>query len=90
MLIASLKKGEITKEEFSTKWNALWGLSKTDRSLREVLDKVFSACDAFNPDPSSRENYEYSQDELRTFVIEVLSKDQEAFVLVSEGEFGNF
>ena len=65
MLIALLKKGEITKEKFSTKWDAFWGLSKTDRSLREMLGKVFSA-------------YEYGEDELRSFITEVLSKNREA------------
>ena len=74
MLIISLRKGEITKEEFARKWNALWGLSKTDQLLRDLLDKVFTACDVFSPDPDAREDYEYSEDELRTFVMSSLSK----------------
>ena len=74
MLIISLRKGEITKEEFARKWNALWGLSKTDQLLRDLLDKVFTACDVFSPDPDARQDYEYSEDELRTFVMSSLSK----------------
>jgi len=74
MLIASLRKGEITKEEFARKWNALWGLSETDQSLRDLLDEAFTACDVFNPDPNSREDYEYSEGELRAFVMNILSK----------------
>jgi len=73
MLIISLRKGEITNEEFARKWNALWGLSKTDQLLRDLLDKVFTACDVFSPDPDAREDYEYSEDELRTFVMSSLS-----------------
>ncbi|HIE29949.1 TPA: hypothetical protein EYP66_21995 [Candidatus Poribacteria bacterium] len=74
MLIASLKKGEITKEEFATKWNALWGLSKTHQLLHDLLDEVFTACDVFNPDSDTREDYEYSESELRAFVINILPK----------------
>lgn len=73
MLIASLRKGKITKEEFARKWNALWGLSETDQRLRDLLDTIFTACDVFNPDANSREDYEYSEDELRTFVMNSLS-----------------
>ena len=72
MLIASLQKGKITRAEFKTKWNALWGLSERDRLTRELLDKVFTACDVFNPDAASREDYEYSEDALRTFVTKIL------------------
>jgi len=81
MLIASLKKGEITKEEFATKWNTLWGLSKTEQLLRDLLDGVFTACDVFNPDADSREDYEYSESELRTFVITILPKLKERLLL---------
>jgi len=74
MLIASLRKGEITKEEFARKWNALWRLSETEQRLRDLLDMIFTACDVFNPDSDSREDYEYSEYELRTFVINILPK----------------
>jgi len=77
MLIDLLKKGKITKEEFAMKWNALWGLSKADQSFRDLSDKIFTACDVFNPDSDSREDYEYGEDELRTFVMKIVPQLKE-------------
>ena len=74
ILIVSLRTGEITKEEFARKWKALWGLSETNQLLRDLLDEVFTACDVFNPEKDSGEDYEYCEEELRTFVINVLPK----------------
>ena len=85
MLIDLLKKGKITKEEFATKWNALWGLSKAEQSLQDLLDKIFTACDVFNPDSDSREDYEYGEYELRTFVMKILPQLKEHLLLRDSG-----
>jgi hypothetical protein len=61
-LIDAFQRKEIMAEEFERKWVELHGYGEY-KHLLEMVDKIFTACDAFNPKPESE--YEIDEVELR-------------------------
>ena len=47
--------------------------------LEQVLSRVFTACDVFDPDPTTRTQYEYGEEELRQFVQNLLKENSDLF-----------
>ena len=43
-------RGEISSEEFERKWVELFGYAEY-KHLLEMLDRIFTACDVFDPEP---------------------------------------
>ena len=74
-LESALQRGEITAEDFSQQWRQLWGFpGQDDQDLIDMLDRVFTACDAFVADPQlrSRPDVEYDEDQFRSEVGRIL------------------
>lgn len=51
-LQAALESKEITPEEFERKWIDLYGYSEY-KHLIELIDRIFAACEAYNPKPEN-------------------------------------
>jgi hypothetical protein len=67
----ALKGGAITADEFSQRWRELWGYpSREEQGLIDMLDRVFTASDAFVADPQlrSQPEVEYDEDQFRSEV----------------------
>ena len=54
--------------EISTCFNKYNALSQEVNLFNNLLSEIFSACDVFDPDPDTREDYEYDEESLRRFV----------------------
>ena len=74
-LVDAHSRGEITSEEFEIKWVELFGYAEY-RDLREMLDRVFTACDVFDPKPESE--FDINEAQLRTEVAGNLATYQAA------------
>ena len=48
-------------------------------ALERALSQVFTACDVFDPDPTTRTQYEYSEEELRQFVGDLFRRNLDLF-----------
>lgn len=59
---------KLSREEFSRRWNELWGYSETDAKFHDMTDTIFSACAGFRSDPDSDPGSE--AEGLRTSVAE--------------------
>ena len=59
-LIEAHSRGEISTEEFGRKWDDLFGYAGHEHLL-EMLDRVFTACDAFDPEPEREMDIDESQ-----------------------------
>ena len=64
-LLAARERGEISQEEFSRRWSELWGYAE-DVPYVELLDKIHSACEVFDPQP--RFEWEIDEAQLRADV----------------------
>jgi hypothetical protein len=51
----SLLKGDISFDAFSSKWNDLWGITDVMAKIRDVLGRVYTACDCFLDDVPDNE-----------------------------------
>ncbi len=49
-LVDAHGRGEISSEEFERKWVELFGYAEY-KDLVEMLDRIFTACDVFDPEP---------------------------------------
>jgi hypothetical protein len=49
-LIEAHGRGDISSEEFERKWVELFGYAEY-KHLLEMLDRIFTACDVFDPEP---------------------------------------
>lgn len=49
---------------------------ETER-LEQALSKIFTACDVFDPDPTTLTQYEYGEEELREFVSKLLDENSD-------------
>ena len=67
LLIADLRQGKIAQEEFSRRWDELFGWSPEEKAFLQLLDRMYSACDAFIDDPalSMDPEQEYDEQQLR-------------------------
>jgi hypothetical protein len=83
LLIADLRQGKISQEEFSRGWDELFGWSPEEKVCLQLLDRVYSACDAFIDDPalSMDPAHEYDAQQLR----EMVAKELQAYERFSEG-----
>jgi len=60
-------------------------MMRTDRDrhraskLGDVLSRIFTACDVFDPDPETRTEYEYGETELRNFVRDIFAENRNLF-----------
>src|SRR5574341_920475 len=74
LLIADLRQGKISQEEFSQRWDELFGWSREEKAFLQLLDRVYSACDAFIDDPalSTAPAYVYDAQQLREEVAKEL------------------
>jgi DnaJ-domain-containing protein 1 len=71
-LQAALFRNEISKEDFTSRWLELWGISsERDRAFLEMIDRIFTACDMFRKEPESK--FELNETQLRSFVAKALS-----------------
>src|SRR4051794_34687189 len=43
-----LLRKEITLEQFTNDWHALWRMTPQDVQLAEIVDGLYSACDSFD------------------------------------------
>ena len=60
-----------SQEEFS--------LPVKNELLDDLFSRIFTACDVFEPDPDLRKHYEYSEEELRSFVRDMLEENKHLF-----------
>lgn len=72
-LIAALQRGEITKEQFSKQYEALWGHEHFS-PLQDMIDTIHSACYSFRPIPTC--SWEPDEDQLRQEVARELTSYQ--------------
>ena len=74
LLSAALQRGDISADEFSQRWDELFGWSPEEKMLLKLLDRVFSACNEFVDDPALSTNpaQEYDEEQLRAFVAKEL------------------
>ena len=47
--------GKISGEEFSKRWNELWGITDEISALSDILDRTYTTCDCFWPDITDEE-----------------------------------
>jgi hypothetical protein len=76
LLSAALQRGDISADEFSQRWDELFGWSPEEKMLLKLLDRVFSACNEFIDDPALSTNpaQEYDEEQLRAFVTKALQE----------------
>ena len=58
----------ISPDEFTRRWNELWGFTGNDVEFHDMIDTIFSACDDYRPDRGS--DSEFEKDKLRASVTE--------------------
>ena len=84
-LQAAFLRKEISKEEFTSRWNRLWGVrSESELAFLEMIDQIFSACDRFQERPDAE--YELNENQLRAFAAESLASYLQ--VVAKQGEIG--
>jgi hypothetical protein len=66
--MAAWKRGELTEEEFSEKWDSLWGY---DTELQSMVDRIHTACYLLRPIPEAP--CEIGEQQLRSEVAEALA-----------------
>jgi len=71
ILIKDLNNGLLSKEDFSSRWDVLWGFTAKSKAIQVVLDGVFSACEVHCGDPE-REAYELDEGGLRNEVTSLM------------------
>ena len=49
-----LNNNVISKEEFSDRWAALFGLTGARAALEEMKGRIFAACDVYSPEPKNK------------------------------------
>ena len=49
------------------------------QEFEEMLSRIFTACDVFNPDSDTRSKFEYSEEGLRDFVRNIFSENLNLF-----------
>ncbi|MDR1485482.1 MAG: colicin immunity domain-containing protein [Planctomycetaceae bacterium] len=54
-LANELKKGKISTETFNQKWDELFGNTPLMAKIRDILDRIYTACDCFYSDISDDE-----------------------------------
>ena len=64
-LIESRLRGEITPDDFSKQYLALWGLTEIS-DFCNMVNAIHSMCSAYNPQPKSK--WEINEDQLRVEV----------------------
>jgi hypothetical protein len=69
-LIEAYSRKQLTDEEFSRKWEELWGYGEYE-PLSEMLDKDFTACDCFSSLPENE--FEIDEAQLKKEVAENLA-----------------
>ena len=67
------RESKISQEEFCKRWNDLWGITDNMNKLCDILDRVFCACDCFDPNISDSEANPPLDLSERLFREEVLS-----------------
>ncbi len=74
LLLADLRQGTISQEAFAQRWDELFGWSPEEKAFLQLLDRVYSACDAFRDDPalSTAPAHEYDAQQLREAVAKEL------------------
>ncbi len=74
-LIESFVKGELSAEDFESRYLAMFKADKTHRREDEfrVLDRLFADVDSFCADPSIRSTDELDEEELRSRCVEALT-----------------
>ena len=76
LLLADLREGKLSQEEFSRKWDELFGWSQKEKKVLQILDGLYSACDTFLDDPalSTDPEHEYDEHQLREAVAKALQE----------------
>jgi hypothetical protein len=76
-LRSALLRNEISKEQFSERWEKLWG-ERSERNQRfdDAIDRVFTACDVFVGDENGGPTLtgQYDERQLREFVAKELQE----------------
>ena len=90
-LIEDFVANRICACRFSDEFTSLWILGRDsgksdssedvakERLLDRVVSQIFTACDVYQSDDEYRTEYEYSEEELRSFVLGIFTLNEHLF-----------
>ena len=76
-ILEQLQKGALTKEEYSQKFQELYGFSNEEyKNFCDMVDAMHSACSVYNPLRSPMFKWEITEEQFRAEVQELFAKYQ--------------